>query len=286
MAVLKPVIGLSEAFSGLFNRRKGQPSRMTIEDILTLAQMAKMENLIEVEQESIIVNTARLKDISVQSIMVPSEWIVYLKGKRPLVENFDIARNNLHTRYPISEDDSVEGIIGYVNFKEMASFSSNLSALDIDQFIRSVLFVSSQTNLLAMLKLFIARHHHLAIVKDPKGKIIGMVTVEDVIEEIVGDIEDEFDKSVSQIVKVGECVWRIGGGVSMEALAQKIPLQLDASVYSQPVAQWLQKKITGALYPGTFWTEGKVKFIAQQVRRGRIHQVIVEVAAQSPGDNS
>ena len=253
---------------------------MTIEDIRTLVQMAKTENLIEVEQESIIINTAKLKDIPVQSIMVPREWIVYLKVKSPLQENFDIARNNLHTRYPISVDNSVDGITGYVNFKEMASFSSNISVLNIDQFIRSVLFVSSQTNLLNMLKLFIARHHHLAIVKDPRGKIVGMVTVEDVIEEIVGDMEDELDKSVSQMIQVGGHVWRIGGGVLMEAITQKLAVQLDAAIFPQTVAQWLQTKISGMVYPGGSWTEGRVKFTVQQVRRGKIHQVIVEQTAE------
>jgi putative hemolysin len=249
---------------------------MTIDDIRTLAQIAKTENLIEVEQESIIVNTAKLKDVTVQAIMVPREWIVYLKTNASIQANFEIAKNNLHTRYPISTDDSVEEIVGYVNIKEMATFAPHFPNLVIDQFIRSVLFVSSTTNLLNMLKLFITKHHHLAIIKNPKGKIIGMVTVEDVIAEIVGDIEDEFEKSFDHMIQVGEHIWRIGGGIRMETMVEKFPLQLDQAAYAQTVAQWLQEKISGVAYPGSSWTEGRIKFIVQQVRRGKIHQVIIE----------
>lgn len=276
MFVLRPVIWLTEGFSSLFNKRSGHQSRMTLEDIRTFAQIAKTENLIEVEQENIIINAARLRDITVQSIMLPAEWIVYLKTNASIQTNFEIAKHNLHTRYPISTDDSVDGIVGYVNFKEMASFAPDFANLKVDQLIRSVLFISSNTSLLNMMKLFIARHHHLAIVKDPKGKIVGMVTVEDVIEEIVGDIEDEFDNSGSQMVQVSDHSLRVGGGALMHALAQKFPMQLDPDSYSQIVSQWLQTKINKTVYPGISWTEGKVKFTVQQVRRGKIHQIIVE----------
>jgi len=276
MFALSPVIWLTDAFSNLFNKGKGNHSRMTIEDIRTLAQVAKTEKLIEVEQESIIVNAARLRDVTVESIMLPREWMVYLKMNTPIKTNFEIARNNLHTRYPISADDSVDGIVGYVNFKEMASFVPDFSNINIEEFIRSVLFVSSQTNLLNMLKLFIVKHHHLAVIKDPQGKIVGMVTVEDVIEEIVGDMEDEFDKNISQIIQVTDHSWMVGGGTLMEVLVRKFPMQLEPAAYSQTVAQWLQTKITGAIYPGIAWTDVKFKFTAQQVRRGKIHQVIVE----------
>ena len=276
MLVLKPIIWLTEGLSAFFNKGKGHQSRMTIDDIRTLAQIAKTENLIEVEQESIIVNTAKLKDVTVQTIMVPQEWIVYLKINTSIQANFEIAKNNLHTRYPISADDSVDGIIGYVNIKEMATFAPNFSNLAIDQFIRSVLFVSSNTSLLNTLKLFITKHHHLAIIKNPKGKIIGMVTVEDVIEEIVGDMGDELDKSFDHIIQVGEYSWRIGGGIRMETLAPKFALQLEQAAYTQTVAQWLQGKITGTVYPGSSWSEGKIKFVVQQVKRGKIHQIIIE----------
>jgi magnesium and cobalt exporter, CNNM family len=277
---LKPIIFLTEFVSQLF-RGNVEQSRTSIQDIQTLAHVAKSEGVLETEQEQIILNVTKLRVRTVQSSMMPREWIVFLKAHDPIEANFNIARNNLHTRYPISDSDSIDGIVGYVNFKEMAMSEPHLSQLRIDQFIRPALFVSSEANLNTMLKLFIAKRHHLAIVKDKKGKIVGMVTLEDVIEEIAGEIEDEFDQSLSQIIQVGPRTWRVGGSVSMEKLRQQFPIPVEAPDSTQTLEQWLHKKISGALYPGVTYAMRGIRFTAQQLRRGKIHQAIIEIVSEA-----
>jgi len=277
---LKPIIFLTEFVSQVF-RGKEEQSRINIQDIQTLAHIAKSEGVLETEQEQIILNVTKLRVTNVQSIMIPREWIISLKIHDPIEANFNIARNNLHTRYPISESDSVDGIVGYVNFKEMAMSEPHLSQLRIDQFIRPVLFVPSEANLNTMLKLFIAKRHHLAIVKNKKGKIMGMVTLEDVIEEIAGEIEDEFDQSLNQIIQVSPQTWRVGGSVRMETLREQFPIQVEAQDLTQTLEQWLHTRISGALYPGANYSVWGVRFTAQQVRRGKIHQAIIEIMSET-----
>lgn len=281
---LKPIIAVTELVSQVFRGKEDQ-SRISIQDIQTLAHVAKSEGVLETEQEQIILNVTKLRVTTVESTMIPREWIIFLKAHDPIEANFNIARNNLHTRYPISESDSVDGIVGYVNFKEMVMSEPHLSQLGIDQFIRPVLFVSSEANLNTMLKLFIAKHHHLALVKDKNGKIIGMVTLEDVIEEIAGDIEDEFDRSLSQIIQVSPRTWRTGGSIRMEKLRQQFPIQVEARELTQTLEQWLHTRISGTLYPGVTYSVGTVRFTAQQVRRGRIRQAIIEIV-QRPSEET
>ena len=276
IVVLRPIIFLTEFISQQF-RGKGTRSRITIQDIQTLAHVAKSEGVLEIEQEEIILNATKLRTTRVQSIVIPREWIIFLNTHDSIEANFNIARNNLHTRYPISESDSVDGIIGYVNFKEMTMSEHHLPQMTIDQFIRPVLFVSSDVNLNVMLKLFIAKHHHLAIVKDKRGKVIGMVTLEDVIEEIAGDIEDEFDQSFSEVIQVNARAWRVGGSIRMETLMKQVPIHLDTHESSQTLTQWLQARIEGQLFPGASYLFRGVRFTAQQVRRGKVHQAIVEI---------
>lgn len=276
ITVLKPIISLAEFVSQFF-KGKNEQSRITVHDIHALAHVARSEGVLESEQEEIILNTTKLRSTSVQSIVIPLDWIIYLKTRDPVEANFSIARNNLHTRYPISETDSVDGIVGYVNFKEMTMLEHRLPHLTIDQFIRPVLFVSGEANLNTMLRLFIAKRHHLAIVKEKSGKVIGMLTLEDVIEEIAGDIEDEFDQSVGQMVQIGEHMWRVGGSIQMSTLRKQLPVDLQAHELSQTLDQWLQARISGAFHPGTTSSIGRVRFTAQQVRRGRVYQAIIEV---------
>jgi len=276
IVVLKPIIFLTEFVSQQLSG-KGERSRITIQDIRTLAHVAKSEGVLETEQEEIILNATKLRTTSVQSIVIPREWIIFLKTHDSIEANFSVARNNLHTRYPISESDSIDGIVGYVNFKEMTMSEHHLPQVTIGQFIRPVLYVSSDANLNVMLKLFIAKRHHLAIVKDKKGEVIGMVTLEDVIEEIAGDIEDEFDQSFSQVIQVDARAWRVGGSIRMETLMKQVPIHLEAQESSQTLAQWLQARIGGQLFPGASYLFRGVRFTAQQVRRGNVYQAIVEI---------
>jgi CBS domain containing-hemolysin-like protein len=280
IAALRPIIFLTEFVSEAFKGKDGQ-SRLTVQDIQSLAHVAKSEGILEPEQEEIILNATTLRTTSVESVMIPREWIIFLKTHDSVETNFNIARNNLHTRYPISESDSVDGIVGYVNSKEMAISEQRLSQLTIDQFIRPVLFVSTEANLNTMLKLFIAKRHHLALVKDKKGKIVGMVTLEDVIEEIAGDIEDEFDQSFSHMIQVGAQTWRVGGSVRMEILLKHLPIRIEPQESPLTLDQWLRTRISTVLYPGVTYTARGVRFTAHQVRRGRVYQAIIEIVPKT-----
>jgi putative hemolysin len=280
IAALRPIILLTEFVSQVFKGKDGQ-SRLTVQDIQTLAHVAKSEGVLEPEQEEIILNATTLRATSVESIMIPREWIIFLKTHDSVETNFNIAKNNLHTRYPISESDSVDGIVGYVNSKEMAISEQRLPQLTLDQFIRPVLFVSTEANLNTMLKLFIAKRHHLGIVKDKKGKVVGMVTLEDVIEEIAGDIEDEFDQSFSHMIQVGAQMWRVGGSVRMDTLLKHLPIRIEAQESPQTLDQWLRTRISAVLYPGVTYTARGVRFTAHQVRRGRVYQAIIEIVSET-----
>ena len=276
MIALRPVIFLTEFISQAF-RKKGHEITLSRADLESLAHAAKIYNIIEAEQEKVILNAVKLRETKVQSIIIPRDQIIFLQTSLPSEVNFDYAMKNFHTRYPISETDSVDGVAGYVNFKEMVASAANVKDFKLEQLIRPLLYVSEDVNLNSMLKLFIGHRHHLAIVKNTQGKITGMVTLEDVVEEIVGEIEDEFDVSPAEIIQVSPVSWKVGGGARLETLARKIPVLLEADAPSQTLAQWLRNRIKGSLHPGLTCTSGNIKFTVQQMRRGKVHQAKIEV---------
>lgn len=278
ITILQPIIFLTEFVSSLL-KGKGEESGLSIADLQTLARVAKTKNLIEAEQENIILNAVKFHETKVQAVMIPREWIVCLSANLPVEANFEIAKNNFHTRYPISETESVDDIIGYINFKEMATFAFDFKALKLEALIRPILHVRADANLNTMLKLFIAKRHHLALVKNTDGRVIGMVTLEDVVEEIVGDIEDEFDLSSTEIIQVGAQSWKAGGDVNMKLISEKVGVVCGETAASQTLAQWFAANTAQSLCPGCTQMLGPLRVTIQRVRRGKVHQAKIEVAA-------
>ncbi len=175
------------------NRKKR--TSYSLDDIQTIAQVAQLENIIDTHQERIIVKTSDLKRRTVKEIMLPISRVIFLPETIQYDEYFSIAEKHLHTRYPVSKSDSPQDFVGYLNLKEIALQKEELLKAGLEKFIRPLLFVQHNMTLTTLLKDFSARHNHLAIVKDEQGENIGMITLEDVIEEVVGDIRDEFDRA-------------------------------------------------------------------------------------------
>ncbi len=276
--LLHPLIELTERFSRLFGGDRETVAKVSVADLQTLTRAAHADGTLAAEQAGIISKAVRLRELKVRDVMVAREWIVFLRRSVSLRESFTLARGNMHTRYPVSETDDADGIAGYVNIKEVAVFADRLDAVSIDSFLRSVLFVGPDADLNTMLELFIARRHHLAIVKGKNGAVLGMVTLEDLIEELAGDIEDEFDERNEEAVRVGERVFRVGGALRFATLAQRCSLTLPP-VITDPqltVDQWLRAQLGGKLVPGQRQQAGNWQFTVQQVRRGRVHQVMLE----------
>jgi putative hemolysin len=193
LKVLYPILLVTEFFSNLITGNKKKNASYSVDDIQTIAQVAQLENIIDKHQQKIIVQTSKLKKRTVEEIMLPISKVIFMPERIQYDDYFNLAEKHLHTRYPVSKSASPQDLFGYLNLKEIALQKEALLANGLEKFIRPILFVQNTTTLTTLLKDFSARHNHLAIVKNNKGENIGMVTLEDVVEEVVGEIKDEFD---------------------------------------------------------------------------------------------
>ena len=277
ITVLKPVIYFTDRFSRLFRKEGGHGGTEVEEaDIVTLAQLAKSRSLIDHSQEQIIINAAKLTTTTVAQVMLPRSDLAYFRLDRSTEDNLRLARQALHTRYPVSETPEADGICAYVNFKEIFAIEPEDRASELQPYLRRVLFVRPTEKLNEVLRLFIARKGHMAIVTDEAGHVLGMLTLEDVLDEIVGEIEDDLDAGAIDLVAAGRGKWKVGGAVTMGILAETTGQSLDAPL-EMTLSTYLASQLGRLTHAGGTVQVGRLKLTVLHVRRAKAQIVLVEL---------
>lgn len=272
---LTPVIALTEWLSRPF-KRKGGKRRMSISDLRTMADMARHELLISPEEGNIIINATKLRHLTVDSVMVPRDRILLFDARQSNIVNFETAAASLHTRYPVSQDGTIEGIAGYVNFKEIVAMMPSRREAQIQPFIRPLSRLAATASLNDALKSLLGRREHMALVEDAQHRVVGLVTLEDLMEEIVGDLTDEFDQLSDEIIEVAERRWKIGGGARLTEVVRQTGVTLRAADLNLTLCDWLQRQQGREPRVGDTLKEGAVQFTIIQTRRRKAHRVLVE----------
>jgi len=155
--------------------------------------------------------------------------------------------------------------------------------------IRGIHRVSVDESAADVLTTFVRDRVHVAIVHDKEGRTTGLVTFEDVVEELIGDIRDEFDRLPRLVHTVEDGAWMVGGGVMLsdlvETTACDIPFTDDA-----PLAVWLEERVEKPIQPGSFVEERGLRFTARRLRRGSLYECEVrrveETTANGPSESS
>jgi putative hemolysin len=272
---LTPVIALTEWVARPFKQKAGK-RRMSLADLRTVTAMAKNERLIDAEEESIIINATKLRLITVAAVMVPRERMVFFDTRQPSLANFEIAASALHTRYPVSQDGTIEGISGYVNFKEVVAMMPSRREAQIEPFIRPLPRIPATANLNEALKSLLGKREHMALVEDDQHRTIGLLTLEDLLEEIIGDVTDEFDRHSEDILRVGARRWKIGGGAPLKEIMRQTTFRLDGSRDALTLSEWLHTQLGREPRVGDVIEHAGITFTVLQLRRHKVYRVLME----------
>lgn len=161
-----------------------------------------------------------------REIMVPRTEMVYFSKKDSFETNLDVILEGQFTRYPVAEEDK-DNIVGLVNLKEVFSGHIQDKNVKIEQFIRPVLHVSEATPIKQVLLKMQKERIHMAIVNDEYGGTAGLITVEDILEEIVGDIRDEFDEDeIPDVQEIDEKTFIVSGKINLEDVNEILSIEL------------------------------------------------------------
>ena len=252
--------------------RGQQPA--TLEEIAALAGLARLSEQISSHQERIIKRASRLSGLRAKHVMIPVEQVSFLSTSMSLPDALIAAHIDAHTRFPVCEDDDRDRVVGYVNFKELIYFMrTNPNDPSFRGVIRPIHIATPNDSASALLELFVNEHIHIAVVKDPEGKTIGLVSMEDIVEELVGEIEDEFDRMPKMIHSLSSQTWMVGGGVTVAEMAKSIGVELPQGY--ETVSGWLARRLGPPPQAGDSYKEAGIEFVVRRTRRGKVFEVSI-----------
>ena len=178
-----------ERLSHLFG---GEPQDR--EQLVELLRDAKERALLDTDALSMIEGVLQVADLRVRDIMIPRAEMVYIRRDDPLERVLEIAVKSAHSRFPVTGEDKGE-VVGVLLAKDLLTFcvENARRPFNIRELLRPTVFVPESKRLNVLLKEFRSSRNHMAIVVDEYGSAAGLVTIEDVLEQIVGEIEDEHD---------------------------------------------------------------------------------------------
>nr|WP_237491113.1 transporter associated domain-containing protein [Malikia spinosa] len=194
--------------------------------IETLAE-AEDNDIINAESRVMLEGVIRIADMTAGDVMVAAPRMDALDIQSPYDELLHQVIETAHSRFPVYEGER-ENIIGILLTKDLLKLQ-RAPELKLRALLRPVIFVPESKGLNDLLREFRANRNHLAIVIDEFGRVAGLVTIEDVLEQIVGDIEDEFDveEDEGDIFALADGTWRVSGDTPVERVIESFGITLD-----------------------------------------------------------
>ena len=167
---------------------------LTEEEFKTIVDISREEGIIESDEKKFIDNVVESKDRVLEDIMTKKENIVYVNKDDSLDKILEIFREHAYTRYPII-DGNIDNIIGVLNVKDILFLNDTMQEnFDLDEFIREPFFLDKNKTITNALKRMRVNNVSIVFVRDINCKTVGLATIEDIVEEIVGEIRDEYDE--------------------------------------------------------------------------------------------
>lgn len=223
--VLKPLIFVTQKFSNIFTGGAGTPS-VTEDEIQASIHLGEQEGELSSNELQLISAVFRFDEMVVRQIIVPRREVVILKSHQPLEEVFEVVRSGRHTRYPVC-GDSLDDVIGLLHIKDLMS-SSPEEQRNWTELVRPLRSVPANMPVSRLLRQMQRTRQHMAVVLDEHGTSTGIVTLENVLEQIVGAVQDEFDMEAPEFDTQGPDSFIVGGSLSIERLNNKLRLDLYA----------------------------------------------------------
>lgn len=221
-----PVIAMLNFIPKLTGKIKKTPIA-TEEELITMVEAVEEEGEIREEEKELIHNIFKLDDISASEIMTPTTDIfsIEVDGPLPLRE---IIKSG-YTRIPVA-DGNIDNIVGIVNVKDILAHNvSSIDKIDVRKIMTNPYFIPETKKIDKLLHEFQKSKNHISIVVSEHGEVIGLVTLEDVLEVLVGDIEDETDIVKPRIIKIKNNEWIVPGRVGIEDVNKKINMMIPES---------------------------------------------------------
>ncbi len=197
------------------------------EELRLILEQSEKSHEVSTLGRDLLINALDLRDRVVRDIMTPRGEVVYLDLGDSFETNVKKAIESRHTRFPLCREN-LDNTIGLIHIKELMPMMRDPHP-DLMRIKRELIPVPEMMSLEKLLNLFLGKHAHVAVVVDEFGGTVGMVTLENVLEELVGDIQDEFDSEKEEFRKINENEFVVDGALGLYELRDTAGLELDSA---------------------------------------------------------
>jgi putative hemolysin len=245
--------GVTRAIAGIFGANVTNEAQITAEELRLIVERGGEQGVLEAEEEQMINSIIELGERRLHEVMIPRIAIVALPASATLEEAIDKLVDEGHSRIPVYEE-SIDEVVGILYAKDLLPFLKSGSGPrpGIRSLLRPPVFVPESMTIDDLLHEFQRRKVHIAIVLDEYGGTAGLVTIEDLLEEIVGEIQDEYDTEEPMVVRLSDDEARVDGRADVDDLAELFDVELgleDEDEYDT-VGGLIYHRIGGVPSPG------------------------------------
>ena len=279
MKVMTPVIFIINGLSiGVLFLLRVDPNAkndlMTETELRTIVDVSHEDGVIESDEREMIYNVFDLGDAKAKDVMVPRVHVTFADVNSTYEELLDIFREDKFTRLPIFED-TTDNVVGTINMKDLLLYD-NTKEFHIRDILREAYFTYEYKSISELLVEMRQASFNIAIVLDEYGETAGLITLEDILEEIVGEIHDEYDENEEDFVQeVSEREYIIEGSMNLDDLNDRLDLDLNSEEYDS-LGGFIIERLDRLPEAGdSIVTEEGIRMVVEKLDKNRIEKVHV-----------
>ena len=280
---LSPILWVVTLVSrGITGGRAARAPYLTEEELISLLHVSEEQGVIEEQEHQMIHGIIEIGDKTVREIMIPRTDIVAVEKQAELREIVKLFKEYRHTRMPVFEGD-IDHVIGLIHTKDLLLFYtlSSSQKFDMDKLLRPMEFTPEQKKVDELLHDMRTKKVHMMIVVDEYGGTAGLVTLEDLLEEIVGEIRDEYDSAEEdQLVILNDHEARVDAGFPLEELNSRLGLAIEESGDYDSVGGYVHSVLGKIASAGDSFKGGRARWTVEKVKGRRI--VSIRLTADQP----
>ena len=249
---------------------------MTEGDFLTVIDVSHQEGVIETEEKELITNVVDFGDSVAENIMVPRIDVTFLDAESSYEEAAALFREEKYARIPVYEDDK-DHIIGILNLKDLFCYTGRPEDFSIRSLLRKPYFTYEFRKISDLMMEMRKSSIGMAIVLDEYGTVAGIITMEDLLEEIVGEIRDEYDEEETDAIrKLSENEYLIDGNAKLDDIDELFGLDLESEDYDS-IAGHMMQRLGHIPREGEMVKEGNYIFTVLKMDKIRIDSILLKI---------
>ena len=279
MSLMTPLTWLFTQWKKLLGHfvHSGEADTITEGELMTMVSEAENDGELTDRESELIRSAIEFDDVEVEEILTPRVDVVAVEDDIPLEELAQTFAESGYSRLPVYHG-TIDKIIGVVHEKDF--YIARLKkATKIDDLVVPTLYTTGSTQISQLLRTLREQHHHLAVVVDEYGGTEGIITLEDILEELVGEIWDEHDEVTEDFRKQSDGSWLVSGSASVDDLYEELDLPEEEDIDSNTVNGLVQEKTCHLPKVGDRFTLGEYDGVVTRTAKRRVTEVRLTPAA-------